>query len=96
MKNENIIMITMLGIIIILILLIKFPIQISVTYTDCPEVICQETVCKTEITYLNKTEWVWKLPDDWNTRTINISQYYESKFNQRLIDNNFNTFNIST
>jgi len=66
--KQTIWIIILLGIVIILQLLIKFPIQIQIEYRDCPEIIYQPVICKTTVEVINKTviesepctfEWNW-------------------------------------
>ena len=49
------IVIGLLSIVILLLVLIKFPIEINIVKTDCPEIRCQETICNCRIEIVNET-----------------------------------------
>jgi len=79
-KEPNWMIIGLLIIVIILQLLIKFPIQINIdkTITDCPEIICQEVICKTTIEVINKTIVEQKFTDIIKWPNWEIYQYNAS------------------
>lgn len=58
-RNIAITIITLLVVVIILQLLTRFPIQINITKTDCPQIICQAVQCNCNVNIKNDTCKTW-------------------------------------